>query len=428
MNPYSESIKELYGLQKFSIKMGLENITRICEYLNNPQNSYPIIHVAGTNGKGSTSRMIQATLSSHGLKVGLYTSPHLVDFRERITIDEKQIEKNFIVNYWANISPLAYELKSTFFDTTTALAFDYFRFKNIDVAVIETGLGGRLDSTNIVNSISVVITPIEIDHIKQLGSQLISIALEKASIIKTGSTVFTARQKKMVKEVLEEASSQSKIHYNFADSVKIDNIKTGLDSINFNLVDKIRKHKFNRLKLNLAGHYQAGNAGLAYLCSRWYLERSGVLFSEEVYRKTLENITWAGRLQQVSKSPLIYFDVSHNFAGFKNTLEFVDQVTNNGDRYLLLGLLEDKAYKPIIRRLQKSFRNVTITEPKHDRALPAQTIKNELKKYGVNSTISVSIRDAYTTIVQNMNKNDVLFVMGSHYIIGELLEFSGKNI
>ena len=256
MNPYLKTITELYGLQKFSIKMGLENISEICDHLNNPQNLYPVIHVAGTNGKGSTSRMIQATLTSHGLRVGLYTSPHLVDFRERIVIDDKQIEKDYIVEYWRKISPLIYQLKATFFDTTTALAFEYFGYKNIDVAVIETGLGGRLDSTNIVNPVSVVITPIEIDHTRQLGNNLQSIAWEKASIIKSGSTVFVAKQKKMVREVLEKCSSKAEICYNFTDSVRIDKIRAGLDYLNFNLVDnidtKIRMHRFiaqNILKL-----------------------------------------------------------------------------------------------------------------------------------------------------------------------------------
>ncbi len=427
MNTYSNTISELYKLQQFSIKMGLDNITKICDFLDNPQNSYPVIHVAGTNGKGSTSRMIQSILSLHGLKVGLYTSPHLVDFRERITVNEEQIDKDFVVEYWQKISSLVNKLRATFFDTTTALAFMYFRKNNIDVAIIETGLGGRLDSTNIVKPLSVVITPIEIDHTKQLGSRLKSIALEKASIIKNGSTVFVAKQKKNVRDVLIHASSRAKTCYYFTDTIRIDEICSGQDDLTFRLFDRLRKKTIEHIRVNLAGYYQAGNAGLAYLCSRWFLENSSMVFSEKLIKKALGEITWPGRLQIVSQSPLVYFDVSHNYAGFKHTLEFVDKLSCSGEKYLLFGLLEDKAYKPIIRMIHESFRNVIITEPAHDRALSAQLILKEFKKYGMEAIICKSITEAYAKTIQNMAKNDVLFVMGSHYIIGELLAFSGKN-
>lgn len=427
MTSYSKTITELFDLQKFSIKMGLENITKICNHLNNPENSYPVIHVAGTNGKGSTSRMIQAIISSHGLKVGLYTSPHLVDFRERITVNGEKIDKSFILKYWQTNAPLINQLKATFFDTTTALAFDYFRVKHIDVAIMETGLGGRLDSTNIVKPECVVITPIEIDHTKQLGNNLVSIAQEKSSIIKENSAVFIAKQKKIVRNVLQKAVSKSRASYAFTDSLKVEKISSGMNQITFNLYDKTKSLKIEQLELNLAGFYQAENAALAYLCARWYLEQSGIKFSEKCFRATLENLSWPGRLQLVSKSPVIYFDVSHNYAGFKHTLDFVDEIGTKSNRYLIFGLLDDKAFKPIIRRVQKSFKNVIITEPKHDRALPAQLIKDELIKYGVEAEIYGSIKDSYRKTLQKLTQNDVLFVMGSHYIIGQLLEFSGKN-
>ena len=181
---YSKTITELYNLQLFSVKQGLENIQQLSQFMNHPERSYPVLHVAGTNGKGSTSVMIQKILYAHGLCTGLYTSPHLIDFRERIRINDDFIDRNYIVEYWKNINPFVSRVKATFFDTTTALAFNYFRDHKVDVAVIETGLGGRLDSTNIVDWDAAIITPFHRDHTRQLGTKLRAITAEKADIIK----------------------------------------------------------------------------------------------------------------------------------------------------------------------------------------------------------------------------------------------------
>ena len=171
-NSYSKTITKLYNLQQFSVKQGLENIQQLSKFLNYPEKKYPVLHVAGTNGKGSTSVILQRILYAHGLRTGLYTSPHLLDFRERIRINDDFIDRNYIIGYWKNIDPLVSRIKATFFDTTTALAFNYFHDHQVDVAVIETGLGGRLDSTNIVDSAAAIITPIHRDHTRQLGLKL----------------------------------------------------------------------------------------------------------------------------------------------------------------------------------------------------------------------------------------------------------------
>ena len=186
-NKYKETITQLYDLQQFSVKQGLDNISDLVKFLNHPEKNFPVIHVAGTNGKGSTSVILQKILSAHGLRTGLYTSPHLIDFRERIRIDNEYIKHEYIVGYWTKIASKVLEIKATFFDTTTALAFNYFSDQDVDVAVIETGLGGRLDSTNIVDSVAAIITPIHRDHTKQLGTKLKGITAEKADIIKKDS-------------------------------------------------------------------------------------------------------------------------------------------------------------------------------------------------------------------------------------------------
>jgi dihydrofolate synthase/folylpolyglutamate synthase len=432
MNPltekeYSVTISELYDLQKYSIKMGLENISSLCHELNNPQESYPTIHVAGTNGKGSTSFIIQSILSAHGLKVGLYTSPHLVDFRERIRINSNLVEKEFLVNMWNQIRTLVYKLKATFFDTTTTMAFEYFKRQNIDIAVIETGLGGRLDSTNVLKPIAVVMTPIAIDHIKQLGRNHRSIAKEKAVIIKKGSTLFSATQNKTVKEVINEFSTRTERQYYLPDCLKVEKILPASTHNMFDCIDYIHEHQMQQLKISIGGSFQVFNACLAYMTARWYLDRIKISFSEKIFREVLAHIRWNGRLQRVSTNPDIYLDVSHNYSGFKETLEFIRSIGEINTRWLLIGLLDDKQYKPIVRLLQNQFSKIVITEPKHERALLSEVLNNEFKKYRNDVKIVKSVIDAHEYVVENMDKNDHLFVMGSHFIVGELLKLIYKK-
>jgi dihydrofolate synthase/folylpolyglutamate synthase len=424
---YSRTIKELFDLQIFSIKMGLENITLLCKDLENPQDSYPVIHLAGTNGKGSTSSIINAILIGHGLKVGLYTSPHLIDFRERIKVGNRFIEEDFVTDYWDRMRPRVHDLKATFFDTTTALAFEFFAKSKVDVSVIETGLGGRLDSTNIVKPVAAVITPISIDHIQQLGKNLKSIANEKAVIVKTGSTFFSAKQKKEVREIFKTASKRAEVYHALPAAAGPANKKIHPGYSQFDLTDRIRKIKIENLKLNLAGKFQIDNACLAYLASRWYLERNDITFSEDLFRKSLSEIEWPGRLQMVSKEPMIFLDVSHNYSGFSESTKFVCEISEISNRSLIMGLLDDKEYKQIVRLLSKYFRKIVVTEPLHERAIPASVLSREFLRYGIHVSCEPSIIQAYRKAKKNLKNNDQLYIMGSHFIIGELLKVINKK-
>ena len=424
---YCNTISEIYDLQKFSIKMGLENITALCRDMGNPQNTYPIIHIAGTNGKGSTSFIINNILIAHGLKVGLYTSPHLVDFRERIRVNNKFIDKKYVTNYWNQIKKQVHQLKATFFDTTTALAFDYFAKSQVDIAVVETGLGGRLDSTNIVSPIASVITPIAIDHIKQLGKKLNSIAKEKVVIVKKDSVFFSAKQKKIVKDTFQRASSKAAAYFDISSSVMMRNKKIYPTYSQYDLVDKVRKHKIENIKINLAAEYQIDNASLAYLVARWYLDKSGIPFSETKFRNILKNIEWPGRLQVISSNPMIYLDVSHNYAGFRESLKFISETSDYAHRCLIVGLLDDKEYKQIIRLLSKYFKRIILTEPEHERAVPVSILAKEFSRFGIEADTENSIELAFRKAKKNLNKNEQLYVMGSHFIIGEILKAINKK-
>ncbi len=420
-------MQELYDLQRFSIKMGLENIRALSDFLGDPQERFPAIHLAGTNGKGSTAIMIQGILQHHGMRTGLYTSPHLVVFNERIRIGDRLIGDADLVKLWRRIRALVLERKATFFDATTALAFQYFADQKVDAAVIETGLGGRLDSTNILHPRAVVLTPIDRDHEKQLGRDYAGIAQEKAAIIKSGAIVFSARQRPETRSVFEPLRGRREGFVSVPDQVRLADIRADGTGMRFSMTDTGRREEFSDLRLTLDGAHQAENAALAYLCARWYLEAAGQPFSETQLRKALTSIRWPGRLQKVAENPDIIFDVSHNEAGFATTLEYAAARYPDKNRQLLLGLLADKDVSRIVQMAGGIFNRVIVTEPVSPRKLAAAELQAVFRSRGITVEAVPEIGAAYARATEALTGNDVLFVMGSHFLIGELLKTIGKR-
>jgi dihydrofolate synthase/folylpolyglutamate synthase len=418
---YQDTINSLYQLQQFSVKQGLENIRKLSGKLGNPHTKYPVIHVAGTNGKGSTSAIIQRILSEHGFSTGLYTSPHLIDFRERIRINDEMIDTDYICRYWDEMAEFVSTEKATFFDTTTALAFSYFKDKNIDVAVIETGLGGRLDSTNIVQPAAAVLTPIHRDHTKQLGKKLSLITREKADIIKKGSTVFCARQHPRVYLALAPYQLTARHWYFLTDALKLRFNVVNSTGSSFDLTDLIYDQSFNDLKLNLAGKHQVDNAALAYLVSRWFLGKRGITFNDTLFRKALETIHWPGRFQKIYSNPDIILDVSHNYDGFRKTIKLIEDQYSKRRVHLLIGLLSDKEYRWIAKTIYNRFSSITITNPVHERVLSAEKFQSCLASLGMHAHVILDYREAWRELTQKICGDDVLIVMGSHFLIGAIL-------
>ncbi len=288
MDNYRQTIREIYGLQEFAIKLGLENIAYLCEKSGNPQKSYPTIHIAGTNGKGSTAFFIASFLQAHGLKVGLYTSPHLCDYRERIRINNQLIEAAFITDFWEKHKELIYERKATFFDTTTALGFSYFARNNVDVAVIETGLGGRLDSTNIIQPEIAVLTPVHFDHQKQLGNTLDFIAREKAGIIKPGAQIYCAPQPAEVLEVFLRHINQTTAFFYQPEITEIQLHEQTLDRMRFSVRFKTQPKEVRKFTSKQVGHFQVRNIVLAMLVARAFLEKKNIRFRFSAAQKILQ--------------------------------------------------------------------------------------------------------------------------------------------
>jgi len=422
MENYNHTIREIYDLQRFAIKLGLENIKNLCAHLDEPHLAYPVIHIAGTNGKGSTAFFLARFLESSGFKTGLFTSPHLADYRERITVNNKHIPAEEIMRFWKKMRSVILERQATFFDTTTAMAFNFFRDKAVDVAVIETGLGGRLDSTNIVQPEMAVITPIHFDHMKQLGNTLSEIAGEKAGIIKPEAHVFSAVQQQEALKVLQSHIRKNQDFYYLPDWIEFRPKSMSLEGMTFDLYDKKRDETFPALRTRQLGYFQIENIALAYLVYREYLDQQGTAFSRPSFYHTLETFIWPGRLQVIKKSPPIIFDVSHNLQGLQTTMESLRLLSDDGTIHLLIGLVNDKGYKQIAQYLSDKVTSVVVTEPETHRRLNADILAEAFNRYKQNVRIIPNSLDAFRFASAQIKAGDLLLVTGSHYLIGELLK------
>ncbi len=418
---FEKTINEIYALEQFAIKMGLHNIRALAQFLDNPQAQYPSIHIAGTNGKGSTAFFLANILREHGLKVGLYTSPHLMDYRERITVDGEWIVTDFIIAYWRRVKNLVYSCKATFFDVTTALAFDYFKYCRVDVAVIETGLGGRLDSTNIIQPEICVFTPVDFDHEKQLGNTLSSIAAEKAGIIKTECTVISARQDPEALESLKKNLNPQNTFIEVQNYVDYRMQSQSLQGMKATVRDRYFDCLFEDVTIRQLGDYQLENITLAYFVSRYYLSMEQIPFERHSFQNVLETTHWPGRLQHVAANPDIFFDVSHNVQGIGRTVQFLSNFLDKESSHLLIGLVNDKNHREIASKVYDRFKTIMVTEPPNVRKMDGQLLVKSFELYGKKVDLIKEPSAAFDSMKKRLSDDASLLVIGSHYLIGALL-------
>ncbi len=423
MRTYQQTRDELFDLQKYAIKLGLDNIRRLTDLLEQPQKAYPVIHVAGTNGKGGTAFYTALILRSYGLRVGLFTSPHLKDYRERIRVDDVLIDENFVVDFWERVRETVLALKATFFDTTTLMALDWFRVQQVDVAVIETGLGGRLDSTNIVEPGVAVITPIDFDHQKQLGNTLTAIAAEKAGIIKDGAVVCLATQKPQAKETLLSAAGKNPCYY-LPDILEPQILNMGKDGIEFKLrstADEVPGGQDTVFLLPTLAAYQVQNFSLAWLAASLFVRRKrNAKQDRTLLKKYLRQKSWPGRLQVVAANPPVIHDVSHNFHGISQTIVDLQRHFDLKTWTLLLGMVNDKDAEKIIAFLSGKFGTVYISEPPTHRRQDGAYLTRLFETKGQKAIFIKDLREAYEISKMSIKKESGLLVMGSHYLIGAL--------
>ena len=403
----SETLESLYLLQRRGIKMGLDHTFRLLEFLKNPQNNLTIIHIAGTNGKGSTAAIIYNILKQHGSKVGLYTSPHLINFNERIRINGIPISDQEILSFMIRIRPAIKRIKSTFFEVTTAMALDHFNQHKVDVAVIETGLGGRLDSTNVVNPALTIMTPISMDHIDILGNTIEEIANEKAGIIKQDVTLITARQKQSVMEVLENKAKLKNAYVRTSDEHS--NFRLTSNGTNFELSEK----KFH---ISLMGEHQANNAALA-ITSLIHFDNT---ITYETIFSALKSVFWPGRLQLVSDG--IYYDVAHNSQGIKSVFKNLNTIFPRSGFYGLLCLKGDKDIQGFSEYFNRQFKKLFVTTDSEGLLLKPMELSNKLNDLNVNNSPLDSISIGIDKINQIKKPNDIILIFGTHYVAKEVYQ------
>lgn len=406
-------------------KADLNNTIAICKLLGNPENKFKSIHIAGTNGKGSTSHMLASVLQSAGLKVGLYTSPHLKDFRERIKINGELISEKYVIDFVEKYRTDFEKIQPSFFEMTVGLAFDYFAYERVDIAVVEVGLGGRLDSTNVITPDVSVITNISLDHTALLGNSIEKIAKEKAGIIKTGISVVIGESQIDSKSVFTKTAKEKNTSIVFADEIyKAKNVSHKKSNHLFLKLD-IEKNgsiQYENLESELLGLYQQKNIATV-LCTIDKLNEKGFQLTEEIIRSgmknTISNTGLLGRWQILSEHPLVIADTAHNEAGIAEVLNQINH-TPHQKLHFVLGMVSDKDISKILLMLPKNaiyyFCKANIP-----RALPAFELSMEAKKVGLKGEVYACVHDALIAAKENAKENDLVFIGGSTFTVAEVV-------
>ena len=410
-------------------KANLDNTIAICNLLNNPQRQLQCIHIAGTNGKGSVSHMLASIFQAAGYKTGLYTSPHLKDFRERIRVNGKMISKKYISDFVTKYQEDFNRIQPSFFEMTVGLAFQYFFDKRTDIAIIETGLGGRLDSTNVISPVLSVITNIDWDHMNLLGNTLKKIAGEKAGIIKTNTPVVIGESNKATDTVFRNKSKQEKapiyfasneFNVEYAEEPGKSSFLITNPSILINVKHK-KKLIYKNLELDLTGKYQLKNV-LTVLQSISLL-MNAFNITEKNIRKGLANVQkstgLAGRWQVIDIDPLIIVDTGHNMAGMKAVMEMINSIEYS-KLHFVLGMVNDKEPEKIMSLLPINA-TYYFCKAAIPRGLDAKILSEEAAKHRLHGSIYKSVGAAFKAAKANSGIKDLIFVGGSNFTVAEVI-------
>jgi dihydrofolate synthase/folylpolyglutamate synthase len=414
---YNDCLKTMYGLRRFGIKLGLSTITRILKGLGNPQDGIKFIHIAGTNGKGSVASSLATILHLSGYNVGLYTSPHLVRFNERILINNRMISDEDVVVSYEAVKSVHYGTREpTFFEFSTAMALYEFSRKGVDWAVVETGMGGRLDATNIINSTIAVITNISQEHKTYLGNTISEIAREKGGIIKKNVPVITGVKQKNVTSILKAiATSQTARFYRFGDAFRVRRNRNG--TFNYFGIE----HVWRNLRTGLVGNHQVNNAALT-LAACEVLNKDNIGLTVKNIEDGLKQNKWPGRLEIISTSPLILLDGAHNFIAARNLSKYLIEHLSNRNITLVIGILDDKPYASMLKCLVPFCHKVILTRPKIDRALSPERLFPIAKELISDIDIVPDVAKAVKLAIETTPEKDAICIAGSLYVVGEAKE------
>ena len=430
MITYSEALDYIYDLTKYGIKLGLKNINYLLYLLGEPHKKLKIIHVAGTNGKGSTCSLISSILQSDGYKVGLYTSPHLVDFTERIKINHKSIDRKKVSELLEKIKPSIEKVANTpsyghptFFEVITAMAFLYFFEEQVDYLVLEVGLGGRLDATNVCEPLISVITHIDYDHMDKLGNSLEEIAREKGGIIKPEGIVISSNQYEEAYNEIKKIADEKNSHiYSVGREIIYKIVKSDIKGVIFDLKGIYNEYK--NLHTPLLGRHQADNSAAAITAIE-ALKIRGVNITEKAIRVGLEKVKWTGRLEIIQNNPTLVLDGAHNPSGIKVVRDALKEIFSYHRLILVLAIFADKDYKKMIQILVPNADLIITTKAKNPRATPPQIIAKEAAQYIGQDKIVVTedIPQAINCALSNSKEDDLICITGSLYTVGEAKQY-----
>lgn len=420
---YQESLHYIEETHKFGVRLGLDNISKLLELLGNPQDKINIIHVAGTNGKGSTCSFITSILKEAGYKVGLYTSPFLETFTERIRVNGENIPEDDVARIVTLIKEkIEYMVANgysypTEFEIVTAMAFYYYCEQNVDFVALEVGLGGRYDATNVISKSEVsVITSISLDHVGILGDTVAKIAYEKGGIIKENGVAIVYDQSDEAKDVIKNICKEKNAKYI---EVTFDSMKIRKSDINSQVYScKVMNKTYEDLEIKLIGEHQVNNSMLALSVVEYLKEAKNLDINEEDIRIGLLNTKWPGRIEKLMEDPIFIIDGAHNEDGASSLAKSISE--NFGDKKgtLLIGMLEDKDIDSVLKIIMPYFDKVITTTPDNPRAISCEALKEKISKY-VDDVISIeNIEEAVNYTLRNSKKEDIIISAGSLYMIG----------
>ena len=433
---YQDTIDYLYSrLPLFSrigpaaIKADLHNTIAICDFLGNPQNKFKTIHVAGTNGKGSTSHMLASILQEAGYKTGLYTSPHLYDFRERIKVNGIMCSETFVTSFTNKMKPFIEKVEPSFFEITVGMAFEYFADENVDIAIIETGLGGRLDSTNIINPILSIISNIGMDHMALLGNTLPEIAYEKAGIIKQATPVVISEIIPETKNIFEQkANSLNAPIYYAEDYIQFksfqNNWQTSLFEFNQPLIHLLDAPLFPKsftVECDLPGKYQYKNLKGVLVAMQILATMGWQLSASKILKGLLhvgKNTGLMGRWECIQTTPRIILDVAHNEHGIKALLEQLESL-HYAQLHIITGMVKDKDVNAVLNLLPKKAKYY-FTQSHIPRALPVSELAAKGNAFDLNGSQFENVNIALQSANKNATANDLILVIGSVFLVAEV--------
>ena len=427
---YAEALQYVYSrLPMFTrvgaaaYKSGMGNIEQFCAALNHPQNQFKSIHVAGTNGKGSSSHLLASVLQEAGYKTGLFTSPHLKDFRERVRVNGKPISARAVSSFIGSNKDAMEQMQLSFFEMNVALAFWWFARQKVDVAVIETGLGGRLDSTNIINPQLSLITNISFDHTELLGDSLEKIAFEKAGIIKRGRPVVISETQHAIKSLFQERADELDSAIRFADTEVEIYSKGIIEGDTPQLRAVIADNNAHvEVECPLSGHYQLRNLAGVYVAIDT-LRKNGWTISENAFKNGIRNVkrntALRGRWDKLGTKPDIYCDTGHNEAGICEVLKMIELVKHH-KLHWVWGMVSDKDYLKILSLLPQNARYY-FCKPNIPRGLDVAVLHEAAQKQGLSGKRYASVRRAFAAARKAAHPNDLIVVGGSTFVVAEVV-------